>query len=427
MTTDALFCSLSPLRVAELIRSAQRAVCYAAPGIQLDLAQAMVETAGRLGKEMLTVSLDFDDRVMRMGYGDIGAVTLLLDAGIGVQSSPGLRTALVVVDNEGYIFTPTALYLEAEPSDGAASNAMRMSGEQVSQALARLSPTAKAIAVAQAKTPEAKQQIEALTVDVVSAPITVAKLAEVKTSLKEVPPVRFDLARQVRVFEPYLQYVELHLSGAAIQRHRMAIPLSIQKLGGSKDLESRLRTTFELIEKGSKLSSKPLEDGLNEIRKNFTPSLGKDHGRVVLKAAKPHLLARLTEFRTKLEAHQKAVEADLQEHLDTSRQEIVAYYQARVIEAKPDALLGQSLNGLISEVAASRWLNGELDKVFPSAETLIREMKLDERYKDVTFETLNRNDFLESVKVSFPQVDWDKAYSEFKAAGQSESAQAKAK
>ena len=427
MTTDALFCSLSPDRIADLVRSAQHAVCYAAPGIQLDLAQAMVETAGRLGKEMLTVSLDFDDRVMRMGYGDIGAVTLLLDAGISVNSSPGLRTALVVVDNEGYVFTPTALYLEAEPSDGAASNAMRMSGEQVSQALARLSPAAKAIAVAQAKTPEAKQQIEALTVDVVSAPITVEKLAEVKTSLKEVPPVRFDLARQVRVFEPYLQYVELSLSGAAIQRHRMAIPLSIQKLGGSKDLESRLRTTFELIEKGSKLSSKPLEDALNEIRKNFTPSLGKDHGRVVLKAAKPHLVERLTEFRTKLEAHQKAVEADLQKHLDTSRDQIVAYYQARVIEAKPDALLGQSLNGEISEVAAKKWLNGELDKVFPSAETLIQEMKVDERYKDVTFETLNRNDFLESVKDAFPNVDWDKAYSEFKAAGQTEARDPKSK
>ena len=371
MTADALFCSLSPDRIADLVRRAQHAVCYAAPGIQLDLAQAIMETAERLGNEMLTVSLDFDDRVMRMGYGDIGAVTLLLAAGISVNSSPGLRTALVGVDNEGYVFTPTALYLEAEPSDGSATNAMRMSGEQVAQALARLSPAAKAIAVAQAKTPEAKKQIEALTVDVVSAPITAVKLAEVKTSLKEVPPVRFDLARQVRVFEPYLQYVELHLSGAAIQRHRMAIPLSIQKLGGSKDLESRLRTTFELIEKGSKLSSKPLDDALNEIRKNFTPSLGKDHGRVVLKAAKPHLVARLTEFRTKLEAHQKAVEADLQKHLDTSREQIVAYYQARVIEAKSDALLGQSLNGEISEVAAKKWLNGELDKVFPSAKTLI--------------------------------------------------------
>ena len=284
MTSKALFCSLSPLRIAELVRSAQHAVCYAGPGVQLELAQAMVAVAGRLGDEMVTVSLDFDDRVMRMGYGDIDAVNLLIDAGIAVQSSPGLRTALVVVDNEGYIFTPTALYLEAEPTDDTAANAIRMLGEQVAQALARLSPAAKVIAMAQAKTPEAKKSIEALTVDVVSASITPEKLAEVTTSLKEAPPVRFDLARQVRVFEPYLQYMELSLTGAAIQRHRMAIPERIQKLGGSKELESRLRTTFELIEKGSKLSSKPLEDALNEIRKNFTPSLGKDHGRVVLGA-----------------------------------------------------------------------------------------------------------------------------------------------
>ena len=61
-----------------------------------------------------------------------------------------------------------------------------------------------------------------------------------------------------------------------------------------------------------------------------------------------------------------------------------------------------------------------MNRVFPSAESLIQEMKLDERYKDVTFETLNRKDFLESVKDAFQNVDWDKAYTEFKAAGQSE-------
>ena len=325
MTIDALFCSLSPLRIAELVWSAQFAVCYAGPGIQPELAQAMVETAGRLGNAMLTVCLDFDDRVMRMGYGEISAVKLLLDTGIAVESSPGLRTALVIVDSEGYIFTPTALYLEAEPTNIATSNAIRMSGEQVAQALARLSPAAKAIAIAQAKTPEAKQRIEALTVDVVSAPITKEKLTEVTSSLKEAPPVRFDLARQVRVFEPYLQYVELSLTGAAIQRHRLAIPPKIQKLGGSKDLEKRLRTTFDLIEKGSKLSSKPLEDALNEIRTELTRSLGKNHGRVVLKSAKPIFVTRLAEFRTKLKEHQKTVEASLQTHLDDSRDQIVAY------------------------------------------------------------------------------------------------------
>ena len=117
MSSGALFCSLSSIRIAEMVRTAEHAVCYAGPGIQPQVAKAMVEAAQRLGPEMLTVSVDFDDRVMRMGYGDVGAVKLLLDSGIAVQSSSGLRTALVIVDNEGYIFTPTALYLEAEPVD----------------------------------------------------------------------------------------------------------------------------------------------------------------------------------------------------------------------------------------------------------------------------------------------------------------------
>ena len=420
MNVDALFSSLSSASIADQIRTAERAVCYAGPGIQIDVAQAMVEMAGRWGAEMLTVCLDFDDRVMRMGYGDVAAVKMLLDAGIVVNNAPGLRTALVIIDGNGYIFTPTALYLEAEQTDGAAFNAIRMSSEQVAEALARLSPAAKVIAAAQAKTPEEKKRIEELPVEVQSVKVTPAALAAVTASLEEVPPVSFDLARQVRVFEPYLQYVELSLTGAAIQRHRLAIPPNIQKLGGGKDLEDRLHTTFELIEKGSKLSSKPLEDALNVIRKNFTPSLGKDHGRVVLKAAKPHLVARLAEFRAKLDAHQKDVAAGLQKHLNSSREQIVGYYQQRVIDARPDALLGQSLSGVISEDSAKRWLNGELDRVFPSAESLILEMRLDERYKDVTFETLNREDFLESVKEAFPNVDWEKAYEEFKAAGQSE-------
>lgn len=272
--------------------------------------------------------------------------------------------------------------------------------------------------MAQAKTPEERKRIEALPLDVASSQVTDVQFSTVGKNLEEAPPVRFDLARQVRVFEPYLQYVKLNLTGAAIQRHRLSIPPSIQKLGGSKDLERRLHTTFDLIEKSSKLSSKPLEHELNDIRKNFTRSLGNDHGRVVLKAAKPHLVARLAAFRAKLVSHQAAVAGDLQQHLDASRKQIVDYYLPRIVEAPPDALVGQSLRGKPSAGEARCWLNAVLDRVFPSAESLIQEMKLQERFKDVTFETLNREDFLESIKAVITTVDWDKAYAEFRAAGE---------
>lgn len=418
MDQGALFCHISSADIAELIRTAKGSVCYAGPGVQAKPAEAMAEVAKRIGAERVTVSLDFDERVMRMGYGDIAAVKLLREAGIVINSAPGLRSALIIVDGGGYIFTPTPLYLEAETASDSARNALSLSPEQVAEALARLSPAAKAIAVARTSDPAEKSRIQNLPVEVGSERVSQGQLNAVAESLKEAPPVRFDVARQVRVFEPYLQYVELSLTGAAIQRHRLAIPPSIQKLGGSEDLEGRLRTTFDLIEKGGKLSSKPLEDVLNEIRKNFTPSLGKDHGRVVLKSAKPILIKRLDAFRKKLEEHQKQVGAELQKHLDDSRRAIVDYYLPRVMKSPPDALLGQSVSGQPTESGARHWLNTELDPVFPSAESMIKDMRLEEQYKDVTFETLNRDDFLESVKEAFPNVDWVKAYEEFRAAGE---------
>jgi hypothetical protein len=416
--TEPLFLSLDSSQIAREIDRAQHSVCYAAPGILKKPADALAALARRLGPELIIVCLDFDERVMRMGFGELSAVKTLREARIDVRSTPGLRTGLVVVDDGGYIFTPTALYLEAEPRAAEAPNAMRLTKEQAREALARLSPAAKAIAIALARTEAERQRIREQAIEVPSKRVADSDVAAVEQHLEEAPPVQFDIARQVRVFNSYLQYVELTLSGAAIQRRRLAIPSSILKLGGSKDFEGRLKTTFDLIESGGDLSSKALEEELNQIRKDFTRSLGKDHGRVVLKSAKPHFEKRLGQFRQKLKQHQERVEKELQARLDESRAQIVEYYLPRVVANPPDSMLGQLLRSQIIEDDARDWLKNELGGVFPRAEGLIQKMQLDVRYKDVTFETLNREDFLVSVKAAFPTIDWEKAYDEFRAAGE---------
>jgi hypothetical protein len=414
----ALFRSLDSAAIASDIRKAQHSVCYAAPGIQHEPAAAMAELVQRIGPELITVCLDFDERVMRMGFGDLAAVKTLRDAGIVVSSTSGLRTGLVIVDHEGYIFTPTALYLEADQRPTEAPNALRLSRDQVTEALARLSPTAKAIAMAMARTPAEREHIRHQAVEVSSTVVAGIQFAAIQKKLVEAPPVKFDIARQVRVFEPYLQYVELRLAGAAIHRHRIAIPKVIQNLGADESVQSRLKTTFDLIERESALSSKPIEDELNEIRKNFTPSLGKDHGRVLLKAQKPLFEKRLAELRTKLEKFQSDVRTKLQEKLDSSRDEIVKYYVPRVIANPPDAFAGQLLTEKPTEDDARRWLGLQLDRIFPKAEQLIQKMELELTYKDVTFETLNKPDFLPFIKAAFPTVDWERAYEEYRAAGE---------
>lgn len=421
MTETALFLALSSRRIADLIATATRHVCYAAPGIQDEVAAALVDLKKKSPSVSMTVNLDFNEKTLRMGYGTLSAVEKLRQSGIEAVQFAGFRSSILIVDHCGWVFTPTALYLESEPHSDETPNALRLSTTQVRELLIRLSPPAREEAIKEAPTQEEAQRIAATPLDVSTQPIEVSHFNEVKAAIDLAPPVQFDVARQVHVFEPYLQYVELSLTGAAIQRHRIRIPRSIQHLGSSADLEGRLQTTFDLIKKSDDLSSKSLETDLNDLRKNLTASLGKDQGRVVLKNAKPLLLQRIENLREKLAKHQLKISADLQAYLDNTRNQVVDYYLPIARKTPPDALIGQSLLGKPTDDDSRYWLEEELNKVFPTADELVGNMMLEVRFKDVTFESLNHPDFFKAVKEAYPRVNWQKAYNDFKAAGEAKS------
>ena len=422
MSTSSLFAALSSNRIAGLIRCATSRVVYAAPGIQEQVAEALVGLKESLLSPELIISLDVDEKTLRMGYGSMEAVDLLSNAGIDIKHSPGYRSGVLIVDGRGWIFTPVPLYLEEEPQSDETPNAIELSKAQVNTFSLRFCPQAREEAIAREPDPVIANEIAELPLEFGVEPVPEKHLEKVRAAIKVAPPVKFDVVRQVRVFEPYLQYVEIHLTGAAVQKQRIQIPAEIQRLGASADLEGRLKTTFDLLKKSSELSSEKLEDALNKIRKDLTRTLGKNHGRVILKSAKPTFEIRIEKFRAALEEHQKKVEEELQEHINESKKAVVDFYLAIVIQSPPDAVIGQSLSAEPGEDDCRKWLSGCLDRVFPKAEDIIKNMILDVTFKDVTFETLNQKDFLKEVEMAFPGVNWKKAYSEFRAAGETKNA-----
>lgn len=417
----SIFTSLSADSISKHIGKATRRVIYIAPGIWDKAASALAELKVSMPDLLIEVSLDFNEHTLRMGYGSLKAVQVLKDTGITVNHSPGFRSAILIIDNHGWVYTPTARYLEPEPQSLETPNAIHLTEQQINEIAIRVSPHAKKTAIKSASSPEEKERLESILMETGETPVSDHQYSQVCEEIEIAPPVGFDITRQVRVFEPYLQYVELTLTGAAIQRHRVRIPNSLQNLIGAEELEGRLHTTFDLIEKSDALSSKPLEEQLNQIRKDLTPSLGKNHGRVVLKSAKPLLIKRLNELESNLEEHRTKVKAALDAKLEESCKQVVEYYFPLAKENPPDALVGGLLK--VDDEAIRSWLETELEASFPNADELISGMDLEDRYKDVTFETLNQPDFLESVQQAFPRINWDRAYNEFKAAGENSTAE----
>lgn len=417
MKSTGILTALSSRSIAAWVQQTKCRVVYAAPGIHPEPAEALAELASRLPTASITISIDFDERTLRMGYGTLAAVEKLRQAGIEPTHSSGFRSAVLIVDDTGWVFTPTALYLEAEPQSDETPNAIRLTAGQVKDLLLRLCPAAREEAIANAESPLDAERIAAIPLEISELPLGDFHFAEVKRAIETAPPVKFDVVRQVRVFEPYLQYVEIKLTGAAIQKHKVAIPKSLQQLGTSKELKDRLRTTFDLIEKGSALSSKDIDDKVGELRKVFTPSLGERLGRVMLKNARPLFDKRLEELKAELVTFQEKVKQELQTKLDESRDLVVEYFLPIALVKPPDALVARV--NPVNEVTVKRWLERELEKAFPSAEKMIQEMRLEAQFKDVTWETLNDPDFGTALRKAFEDVDWDKPFHDYKAAGES--------
>lgn len=136
--SETLYLSLDAKTIAEIISKAKESICYAAPGIFSEIADALAEVSQRIGTESITVCLDLNEEVYRLGYGDIEALTTLRKSHIKLNSSLGLRVGIIIVDDIGYMFTPTALRLEAGQQSGA-KNAVRLLESQITEVRIRIS------------------------------------------------------------------------------------------------------------------------------------------------------------------------------------------------------------------------------------------------------------------------------------------------
>lgn len=409
MSDERVFTSMSSPKMVGLINRAQTRVLLCSPAIRTTVAEAFIGTSDRIGKDKVRAVLDCDEEVYRLGYGEIEAVQKLREAGVDVRQSSGLRVGLLIVDGDAWVFTPTALFVQSEVHSDETPNSIKLPPPDAER-------LARSICPPDTGDEQCDADAEIMEPEVGHASLDDKTIATVTQGLEVAPPIPFDVARQVRVFQPYLQYVKTKLSGSSLQTHRVTIPDSLQDYGSDSGVAKRLRTTFNLIGTSSDLSSKPLADKLRKINRDLTRPLGEPWGRVLLKAARKAYDEEIESLKEELQQHQDLVKKKLKEQLAKSRKEVVEYYFPIVKENPPNALIGQMLTRNVTEEQIRWWIDHELSKVFPTPEQLISAMNLEVHYSDVTYETLNHEGFADALQKAYPHINWDKPFDEFNAA-----------
>lgn len=95
-----------------------------------------------------------------------------------------------------------------------------------------------------------------------------------------------ELARRVRVYHSYVQFVELKLIGCNIERHTITIPAKLLNLTKNSEEKERLKATYRLLGENSKITGKVIDERVNNVRKKYIRSLGPRFGNVILRQKK---------------------------------------------------------------------------------------------------------------------------------------------
>ncbi|MGV8075576.1 MAG: hypothetical protein AB2L11_13600 [Syntrophobacteraceae bacterium] len=393
--------------LANLIHAATRRVVYMAPGISESVADALSNAWTRLGTQAVSIILDVDPEICRLGYGTCEGLKRTYDAagklGVQIGQQPGVRIGLLISDDITLIYSPTPLLIEEGTNLPQRPNAIRLEAP----------PTqlAKDIGLGE-------NGIIERTVGL--SPVSYHKIQAVEADLANAPPVKFDLARRVRVFTSQFQFVELTMSGCFISRKKVPIPSSLIGLSKSGNLERQFHTSFELIPKG-KLEIKTSEKTISEqslllmrrsIEKRFLTVL-PGYGQVIRRSNREAFDKEIAILEADVEIFADGVKAELQKHMDNSREAVVNALFPSLRENPPDEYKKIHGQNPPEEFLRTR-LDEDIQKAFGSADNLVTDMKVKLVFKEVAYESLIDKKFLETARkamhgIKFLHEEYDAA------------------
>lgn len=416
----SLFAIANDQTLCAAIHASRDRLVYIAPGISEPVAEAIDELLSRTDAPAVTVIIDTDPEVCRLGYGTEAGLKRLQALAelrhLPIRSQPGVRIGVLMSDAQMWVYTPTPLLIEAGSERVDQPNAMLLSTP------AALSAVARACAAEGGSEEDACLPSQAEIGRQAATPQTIASTLQ---DLQRQPPKPYDLARVERVYSSKLQYVELEVTGYRLASRRVQVPNDLL-VGNDKTLESRLRNSFALLEGKEALvvqiadadpktgtpklglHGRPVMVDYSELQiENERKALLKDyltaiagHGQLISKARRAAFDIRIAWFKARIDAYKHAVDDKLNEALQKSVNDLTEALLPTVGKSPPDRLLKNIMSMRPSEDEIRKALKDELHAVFNTGERFFQPA-VKVVFKDLTYETIRDKKFRDQIEAAF--------------------------
>ena len=333
------FAVASDEALVELISHARSRLVVIAPALTQAVADAVSSRSDDLEQLSVTVILDSDPDVYRLGFGDQSALNVIRSASahnlLNLREQPGVRIGAVIADDTAMVYSPASRNIEADSTSVDKPNAIVLTGAAAE----------RIAAAAGAETGE-----EAPKTEVGNRALELAKVQEMWSNLEANPPKPFDITRKLNVFTSKVQYVEFSASNYRLTTRQIPLPPELVDVADD-DLKNRItgriRVPFDGIGKlevtldddGKVERLKVDDDWLKKERKRIEDKYTfqiNNFGRVILSSDRNAFDKEAKRFRSIVGKYQAVLQDTLGKSKAEFKDRIVDEFSPRWKENTPE-------------------------------------------------------------------------------------------
>ena len=431
-------CKVDERQLAEWIDGSTGAIRYLGPAITRILAQKLLAAEKRTGGRNHVV-IELDDEMDRNGYGQTAGVRILHDDRATVQHRAGVRVGAFTAPGIGVVWSPVAervdpiehvsvngIWMEGAELDEFQRWMGRMMGEQrqgqsaaqgagwnesQSRATGTHDPDVIVLGTVSQEVfiesePRAMgdyspsgvvgQNLIPAEPDVQVRPVEGERVKEVQAYLRQHPPRNFKEEKQTEVYQGYVGFIEIHVTGASLSAATtLAIPKELTELGLETGLRSKLSERMRIDLSGSvNLGAREVNKRVDAFRELFTKQMGPPLGRVYKKNEWSIMQTKWDEIDVLVEAANEKIKR----YMHAAVEDVIlsaAREWAKAINENPT--VRQQTSYSVDDIC--KLLFAQWDR-----KQRATRMRVQLFVKDLTWETLNDQQVRKSIEEAYPEL-----------------------
>lgn len=407
LSAERTFAVATDEAIISLINAAHDRVVFIGPGLSESVASAIGARmeSPESPKLSITVILDSDPEVFRLGLGTIEGLQLVSDYAnrnlLELRCQPGVRVGVVVADEQMMVYAPVPLLVEAGSTSAEKPNALLLTG-----------PSATTVASAAGAAGETLPQAA----EIGGQAMTPKMIETANDDLKISPVQPFNLCRQARVFSSKIQFVEFSVERYQMTQKTVRIPAHLMGLDG--DLETQWRTGLRILDEGAasveievcsdedkkskkiSVSPKDLDDERKRIQEKYLISV-TGMGTVMFTRDQTAFNSEVEAFERLLTSYHEA----LTEKLKTSMDGIVGRVVQRLLPSVKTRLPeAYKRRGKLADDDLEQMLKYDIGRAI-NVGSLIKPPKVTKIYKGISYQSVRSKDFLSRLEDGFRKAN----------------------